>query len=72
MEIYSMDIAELQQNLNLAKDYLATELDLPQLNDIVIMVAKPSMLGRFTRFIAGQSNKPCFYVLRLAKKPKDD
>ena len=51
--MHTFDDAELTAFANQIKDLLSIELELPELDKVVLIIAKPSILGRFKGFMRG-------------------
>ena len=72
MQVYTFTESELGQFVNQAKDELAVQLNLLQLDDVAIVVCKPSFLGRIAKLLwAGEYDDKLRFVIlkRLSAKP---
>ena len=69
MKIYQHTDSELGAFANQVKDVLADRMNLPILDDVVVVIAEPSWFGKLSALWKGlDANKPVIAVCRYVEK----
>ena len=70
MTAYTFGHDELNALANQIKDVLADKLNLPQLDKAVVVIAKPSVFGRFMNLAKGADAEKLSIVVLANPEPK--
>lgn len=71
---WTFTIEDLTATANQVKDLLSTKLSLPELDNFVIVVQRPSALGRFKKWVGlskedDKADSVCYAVLKKVGGP---
>lgn len=74
---WTFTIEDLTSTANQIKDLLATKMNLPELDNVVIVAQRPSAVGRFVRWLnptrdAAKDDLVCYTVLTAVSPKKED
>ena len=70
MKVYEFGEEQLTGLANQIKDELASRLNLPELNMVVVVIGKPSMFGRFANWWDKKDEERLSIVILRGAEPK--